>query len=349
MIKPVYIGKREIGAGQPCFIIAEAGVNHNGNMDMAFQLVNMAVAAKADCIKFQTFTTELCESKSALKPDYFFGRDSEKTKLELSKELELNESQFNELKQYCDSKGIIFLSMAADYKALNTLLNIGMEAIKISSSDTLNIPLLERIGETKLPVILSTGMSTIEDIELSFSTLKNNGSTEISILQCTSQYPAPYDEINLHVMKTYQERFKIPIGLSDHSKGIHIPVAAVAMGAHIVEKHFTLSHNLPGVDHAASIEPNELKELIQNIKDVETAFGTNYKSVQPSEREHLLTMRKSLVIAHDTKDGTLLKKEDILVKRPGGGILPSNIDKVIGKRLKKTLFEDDIITWDVLE
>lgn len=349
MYKTIELSGRRIGEGEPAFIIAEIGVNHNGDTEMAFRLIDMAVEAGADCVKFQAFTTELCESKNALKPDYFSGRDRGASKAELSRKWELDRRQFEEIIRYCRDKGTVFLSMVADFRALDMLLEAGAEALKVGSSDTVNVPLLERVGRTRLPVILSTGISTMRDVELAVEVLNDNGTTGLALMQCTSQYPAPPGEVNLNVMREYEKRFGCPAGLSDHTRGIHIPVAAVAIGAKMVEKHFTLSRNLPGVDHAASIEPAEMREMVLNIRDVEAALGSDAKEVQPSEREHLLTMRKSLVMARDAAAGEVLSREDVLVKRPGGGLLPQDIARVAGKRLKKALAEDDMLTWDALE
>ena len=343
------IQNRKVDENSPCFIIAEAGVNHNGDMKLAIKLIDEAKKAGADCVKFQTFSTEFCESQYSLKPSYFNGRDSDQNKLDFSKGLEFNKDEFKILKQYCDEVGIIFMSMAADLPSLEILVDIGTPAIKIGSSDTLNYPLFKYLGQTKLPVIYSTGISTIQDVEQGINYLTENGVTQLAVLQCTSQYPAPIEDINLKVMDTYKALFNVPIGLSDHSKGLHIPYAAVARGAKIIEKHFTLSRNLPGVDHIASIEPFELAEMVQNIREIEKALGTGIKEIKKSESEHLQSMRKSLFSLRDIKKGEYFTLENLGAKRPGGGILPTEIDKFMGKYAKVDIKADEFLEWDMID
>jgi N,N'-diacetyllegionaminate synthase len=346
-MKKQFIQGREISNSAPSFIIAEAGVNHNGSMDLAFKLIDEAKSAGADCVKFQTFNTELCESKYALKPDYFSGRDGKLSKKDFSKSLEFDKAQFRDLKQYCDEKDIIFLSMAADYLSFEILMDIGCPAIKIGSSDTLNFPLFKLIGESKIPVIYSTGISTLENVRAGVDYLYKSGVENVSILQCTSQYPAPFKDINLNVMSEYKKEFGIPVGLSDHSQGLHIPFAAVGMGAKIIEKHFTLSRNLPGVDHVASVEPLELKEMVSGIREIEEAMGDGLKEIKDSEKEHLQTMRKSLFSLNSIKKGEILTLKNVGAKRPNGGMLPTAIDALLGKTAKVDIDEDEYITKEM--
>ncbi|RXJ82214.1 N-acetylneuraminate synthase family protein [Arcobacter sp. F2176] len=346
-MKKQIIQGREISDQAPSFIIAEAGVNHNGSMNLAFKLIDEAKKAGADCIKFQTFNTEMCESKYALKPEYFKGRDGEFNKKDFSKSLEFNKIQFKDLKQYCDEKGIMFLSMAADYPSFEILLDIGCPAIKIGSSDTLNFPLFKLMGESKLPIIYSTGISTLENVRMGVDYLYNSGVEDLSILQCTSQYPAPFKDINLNVMNEYKKEFDVPVGLSDHSQGLHVPYASIGMGAKIIEKHFTLSRNLPGVDHIASIEPHELKEMVLKIREIEDALGDGLKEIKESEKEHLKTMRKSLFSLSSIKKGDIFSLKNIGSKRPGGGILPIEIDSILGKVAKVDIDEDEYITKEM--
>lgn len=348
MINEVFIQDKRIADNSDCFIIAEAGVNHNGDLKLALRLIEEAKAAGADCIKFQTFSTDYCESQYSLKPTYFRGRDSNQTKLDFSRSLEFNKEEFKILKDYCDELDIIFLSMAADIPSLEILLEIGTPAIKIGSSDTLNFPLFKYIGQTKLPVIYSTGISSLEDVEQGIQYLRETGVNQIAIMQCTSQYPAPIEDINLMVMDTYKSKFNLPVGLSDHSKGLHIPYAAVARGAKIIEKHFTLNRNLPGVDHIASIEPHELKELVNNIREIEKAIGDGVKTIKDSEVEHLNSMRKSLFTLKEIKKGETFTLENIGAKRPGGGIVPIEIDKILGRIATKNIRIDEFLEWDMV-
>lgn len=343
-MKKIKIQNKLIGDGEPCFIIAEAGVNHNGSIDLAFKLVDEAKNAGADCIKFQTFYAKNLESKHAVKPDYFKGRDNNLGKMEFMKSLELKPGEFAQLKEYCDKKSIIFMSTVYDLEALDVLVKIEAPALKIGSSDTLNTPLLMEAAKTKIPILLSTGMTNMEEVKFIVKFLKKY-KTDIALFQCTSQYPAPYAEINLRVIETFKKIFDCPVGLSDHSEGIFIPVAGAAMGANMIEKHFTLDRNLSGVDQPASIEPQELKEMIDNIRKTEEAIGNKEKNIQPSEKEHLISMRKSLVAAKNLEKGTIITIKDIFVKRPGSGISPVEIEKVIGKKLRVPVSEDDLFNW----
>jgi N,N'-diacetyllegionaminate synthase len=331
------------------FIIAEAGINHNGYFDLALELVRKAKAAGADCVKFQTFRTSASESKNSTMPGYFEGRIGPVTKQEWSKSIEFSVEQFRDLKKYCEEQDIAFLSTACDIKGLRVLEEIGADAIKIASSDTNNDYLLKATGETGLPVILSTGMSNENEVVHAVEILKNNGTPQIALMQCTSQYPAPYDQTNLRVMETFRKRFNYSVGFSDHSRGIHISIAAAALGAKMIEKHFTLSKNLPGVDHEASISPDEFSEMVTCIRQVESALGTDKKEIQPAELENSKTMRRSLMAAKKLSVGVILKEGDITAKRPGTGLPPSEIDKLVGKKLLKIMEEEDLFSLSMVE
>ncbi len=343
----VQIAGRKIGSAHPAYIIAEAGVNHNGNFDMALKLVEEAHKAGADCVKFQTFNTESCESKYTLKPGYFGGRDRNADKIDFLKALEFDKEQFRDLKQYCDELGITFMSMAADYPSLELLVDIGCPAIKVGSSDTLNFPLFKAIGSSGLPVVYSTGISTLDDVTSGIAYLRDSGVRDICVLQCTSQYPAPVEDINLAVMDVYRREFQLPAGLSDHSEGLHIPIAAVARGASVIEKHMTLSRMLPGVDHIASIEPAELRQMIAWIRDVESAIGDGAKAIRSSEKEHLQSMRKSLFSLRNIRAGEVLTLQNVGAKRPGGGIMPTEIDRLLGRKAAVDIDNDEFITWEM--
>lgn len=342
------IGNRIVSHQSPALVVAEAGINHNGNMEMALHLIDAAARAGADAIKFQTFSTAHCESRYALKPDYFADRDSGLSKHEFSSRLEFDKFQFKDLRSYCNEKGILFFSMAADEPSLDLLVEIGAVAVKIGSSDTLNFPLFKAIGASGLPVIYSTGISSLDDVVSAVGYLRANGVEQMAILQCTSQYPVPYGEVNLRAIDVFRKKFCMPVGLSDHSHGFHVALAAVARGACIIEKHFTLSRNLPGVDHAASIEPNELEHLVSQIRDIEAALGNGEKKIEHSESEHLTTMRKSLFSMQEIRKGTRLTSRHIAAKRPGGGILPSEIDRFLGRRAAVDIPADEFIRWDML-
>lgn len=345
----IRIGRRIIGDRHPCFIIAEAGINHNGNLDMAMQLIDHAKQSGADCIKFQTFNTKASESIHSLKPSYFKGRDGNKSKHDFSRSLEFSRDQFKTLREYCGRSNIMFLSTATDLPSLKLLISIGVDAIKIGSSDTNNFMLLKNAAQTRLPIFLSTGISTFHDIQDSVDFLRSNGSGNVSVLQCTSQYPVPYSQVNLNAMKSFKEKFSLPVGYSDHSAGYHVPVAAVAAGANIIEKHFTLSRNLPGVDHIASIEPFEFKLMVKFIRDVEQSLGNGIKEIESSEKEHLMTMRKSIVAARGIRAGKPITEKDITVKRPGTGLSPKHYYRIIGKKLNTDLKPDDIIKEEMID
>lgn len=341
--------KRNIQENESAFIIAEAGINHNGYFDLALELVSRAKEAGADCVKFQTFRTSASESKHSGKPGYFAGRIGNITKHEWSRSLEFSEDQFRQLKEECERFDIAFLSTACDIEGLRILEKIGAEAIKIASADTNNDYLLAAVGQTRIPVILSTGMSSMVEVAHAIETLQKNGASEIALMQCTSQYPTPCDQINLRVMETYRNTFGRPVGLSDHSEGITIPIAAAALGAGMIEKHFTLSRNLPGVDHAASLEPAEFALMVDAVRQVEAAMGGSEKKVQPEEEENAKNMRRSLMAARGLRAGTVLSSEDITAKRPGTGLPPTEIGKFIGKRLKTDLEPEDLLSHSMVE
>jgi sialic acid synthase SpsE len=289
------------------------------------------------------------ESKHALKPSYFGARESTPDKIEFSRSIELRAEQFATLKTEAERLGLVFLSTACDTMALDVLVGIGVSAIKIGSSDTNNYPLLRKAAGTKLPIILSTGISTQDDIAGSVGEIRGHGCRELVVLQCTSNYPIEPKDADLRVMPQFAEKFRVPVGFSDHSEGGALACAAVALGASVIEKHFTISRLLPGVDHPASLEPAGMRQMVKEIRAIEDALGQSEKEMHDSEREHLLTMRKSLVAARDLPRGHRLASGDLLVKRPGSGIPPSEIDRTVGKRLKVDLLSDDFIRWDMLE
>lgn len=348
-IRQFKIKNKVIGGNNPAFVIAEAGINHNGDIKLAFRLIKEAKKSLADCVKFQTFSTKYCESKYSLKPKYFRGQDKGLNKIEFSKSLEFDRYQFLDLKQFCDQEKIIFLSMAADIPSLELLVKIGVEAVKIGSSDTLNFPLFKAIGQTGLPVIYSTGISTFDDVRRGVKYLYKCSVKKLAVLQCTSAYPPAYEDINLKVIQAYQKIFKVPVGLSDHSLGLHISYAAVAIGSEIIEKHFTLDKKLPGVDHGASLEPREFREMVQGIRQIESALGDGKKRIEHSEKEHLLSMRKSLFTLKDIKHGEKFNLNSIGSKRPGGGVSPAEIDYFLGRRAKFDIPADEFIKRNMVE
>lgn len=326
------------------YIIAEAGVNHNGSIELAKKMVDKAKEVGADCIKFQTFISENIVTKTAVKAEYQRQQTgTAESQLDMLKNLELSFDEFDELNEYCKEKGIEFLSTAFDFESIDFLDSIGMKRWKIPSGEITNLPYLIKIAKLGKPVILSTGMSTIEDIRAAVSVLKENGSGEITVLHCTTEYPAPYYDVNLKAMNTIQSEFNVRVGYSDHTKGIEIPIAAVAMGAKIIEKHFTLDRNMEGPDHKASLEPNELKAMIDAIRNVELAIGDGIKKPAESEKKNLQVARKSIVAKRKILKGEYFSEVNLTVKRPGNGISPMKWFEVIGQIAKRDFEEDELI------
>ena len=312
------------------FIIAEAGDNHNGDYDTALKLVDKAVEAGADCVKFQTFVTERVISKLAEKADY--QKESTGTgesQYEMVKKLELSFEQFRQIKKYCEQKKIIFLSTPF---------------WKIPSGEITNLPYLEKIAHTGKDIIMSTGMCTMEEIQKAIDILKKNGAGKITLLHCNTEYPTPYEDVNLRAMKTMAETFGVEVGYSDHTKGIEVPIAAVAMGAVVIEKHFTLDKNMPGPDHKASLEPDELKQMIQSVRNIEKALGSSEKKPSTSEIKNIDIARKSIVAKKAIKKGEELTEDNLDIKRPGNGISPMYWYDLLGMKAVKDFSEDELIT-----
>ena len=322
-------------------IIAEAGVNHNGSFELAKKLVDKAAEAGVDCVKFQTFKAENLVNKSAKKAEYQVKNTGKNdSQLNMLKSLELTYEQFGELKQYCENKDIMFLSTPFDLESADFLNNLGMEIFKIPSGEITNLPYLRKINSFKKDIILSTGMATLEEIKAALDTLKD---CKVSLLHCTTEYPCPYDSVNLKAMATLKKEFNLPVGYSDHTKGIEIPVAAVAMGAKIIEKHFTLDKNMEGPDHRASLEPDELKSMVYAIRNVEKSFGNGVKEPQEAEKKNIAIARKSIVAKCDIKKGDIFTEENLTCKRPASGISPMKWDEIIGTRAIKDYAEDELI------
>lgn len=343
----ICINNRKIGKGEPVFIIAEAGVNHNGDISIAKRLIDIAKESGADAVKFQTFIAEDITSISSPKADYQKQTtDRDESQLEMLKKFELSFAEFREIKRYCDAVGIIFLSTPFDQKSVDFLDELGIPAFKIPSGEITNFPLLKQIRQKKKPIILSTGMSTLEEIGNAVDLLKINGANDIVLLHCTTAYPAHPDSVNLRAMKTMHQKFNLPVGYSDHTNGITISIAAVALGATIIEKHFTLDKNLPGPDHKASLEPNELMMMVQAIRDVEMAFGNGIKNPAPCEIENEKSIRRSIVANKDIPKNAIIDQDSIIAKRPGTGISPINFSLIIGSRTKKEIKKDTILTWE---
>lgn len=329
------------------YIIAEAGVNHNGDLNLAKDMVKEAKRAGCDCIKFQTYHTENLVTSDAPKAEYQVQNTGNgKSQYDMLKNLELTPENFYELSLICQKEEIDFMSTPFDLDSVDVLSHLLVKAYKVSSGDLTNKMLLEYIALKDRPIILSTGMATIEEIKEAVAWIENKGNKKISLLHCTSNYPAPFRDVNMKAMVTMAEQFPYPVGYSDHTKGIEISIMAVAMGAQIIEKHFTLSRELKGPDHKASLEPDEMKDLVNAIRNVEIAFGDGIKTLSDSEINTREVARKSLVTAGDFCQGYILKEGDLLVKRPGTGTAPKFVEDFIGKKLKSNLPKDYLITKD---
>ena len=325
------------------YIIAEAGVNHNGSLETAYKLVDVAKEAGVDCIKFQTFKADKLASADSKKAEYQIRNSGDESQLDMLKKLELSYDDFRELKKYCDKVGIAFLSTPFDLESIEFLNTIDMPFWKVPSGEITNLPYLLALAETGKPMIISTGMCGMDEIDEALSLIKEKGVDDIKLLHCNTEYPTPFEDVNLRAMNTIRERFDLEVGYSDHTRGIEVPIAAVAMGATVIEKHFTLDRNMEGPDHKASLEPDELKAMVKAIRNIEQSFGTGIKEPSPSERKNIVVARKSIVAACDIKEGTVLSEENLAVKRPGDGISPMKWFEVIGTKAVRDFKEDEQI------
>lgn len=348
-MKTIKIADRRVGNGEPCFIIAEAGVNHNGDINLAKKLIDVAKETGVDAVKFQTFKAEREISKSAAKAAYQKETTgTEESQFEMVKKLELTEEDFAELFTYAGGKGITFLSSPFDEGSVDLLDKLGVSAFKVASGEITNFPLLKHIASKRKPIILSTGMSTIDEVKEALEVIRKQGVEDIVLLHCVSSYPARVEATNLRAIETLRQTLALPVGLSDHTIGITIPVAAVALGACIIEKHFTLDKNLPGPDHRASLEPEELRQMVEAIRNVEKAMGDGVKRPTKEEEEIKKVARRSIVARVDIPEGTIITGDMLTIKRPGTGIEPKYIQKVVGVKVKADIKEDSMITWSDL-
>ena len=328
------------------YIIAEAGVNHNGSLDIAKKLIDAAAESGADAVKFQTFQTDKLVSIYAQKAEYQKKHAMiEETQFAMIKKLELDRNSHLELQSYCKQKKICFLSSPFDLESIDLLVEIGLDIFKIPSGEITNLPYLEKIGALKKKVILSTGMSYLIEVKKAIDILIRCG-TEIKsivILHCNSEYPSPFKDVNLNAMVEMKKEFGIEVGYSDHTLGIEVPIAAVALGAVVIEKHFTLDKNMPGPDHAASLDPIELKQMVMSIRNVEKCFGNGIKEPSESEKKNIISGRKSIVACEDIRKGEVFSQINLAVKRPGNGISPMEWYNLLGKVAIKDFNKDELI------
>lgn len=326
--------------------IAEAGVNHNGDIDLAKKLVDLAAEAGADIVKFQTFKAENLVTADAKMADYQVQNTQEvESQYSMLKKLELKNEDFVELKAYCKEKGIGFLSTGFDLESLEFLKTLKMCLWKVPSGEITNLPYLEFLGGCNEPVILSTGMCYMAEIEDAISVLTKAGLKKnlITVLHCNTDYPTPFEDVHLNAMATIKNNLDVAIGYSDHTPGIEVSLAAVAMGATVIEKHFTLDKNLPGPDHQASLDPAEFKQLVKSIRNIEKAFGRSEKIPSQGEMKNRLVVRKSLVAAHDIEKGETITKDNLTIKRPGSGISPMKFTELLGSKAVRNFSKDELI------
>lgn len=326
------------------FIIAEAGVNHNGDMEIAKQLVDAAVFAGADAVKFQTFKTENLVCKDVKKAEYQIkATDETESQFDMLKKLELTMDMHMQLIEYCRNKKIMFLSTPFDIDSLAYLIKSGIDIIKIPSGEITNYPYLKKAGESGKKIIISSGMSTLEEVQAAITVLQDNGSQDITVLHCNTEYPTPYADVNLKAMLTLRDKLGVTVGYSDHTLGIEVPIAAAALGATVIEKHFTLDKKMEGPDHKASLEPNELQKMVKAVRNIELAMGNGEKVPSESERKNIEIVRKSIVAKCKIKKGDVFAECNLTTKRPGTGINPMEWENVIGKAAKKDFYMDELI------
>lgn len=326
------------------FIIAEAGVNHNGSLVLAKKLVDAAADAGADCVKFQTFVAKDIATKNAAKADYQkLQTDAEESQYDMLKKLELSFDAFAELNAYCGSKNIEFMSTAFDFTSIDFLANLGIGIWKIPSGDITNLPYLIRIAKLNKPVILSTGMSTMEEIKDAIGVLKDYGAGDVTVLHCTTEYPTPFGDVNLKAMQAIRKELGVRVGYSDHTKGIEVPIAAVALDALVIEKHLTLDTTMEGPDHKASLDPDEFKAMVTSIRNIELALGTGLKQPMESEKKNLAVARKSIIASKNISAGEVFTEDNITVKRPGNGISPMRWFEILGEIASRDFKEDELI------
>ncbi|AZO94015.1 N-acetylneuraminate synthase [Halocella sp. SP3-1] len=346
----IKIGNKLINRDNPTFIIAEAGVNHNGDIKLAKKLIDIAVESNVDAVKFQTFSTERLILRDTEKPEYQKkNTESSENQYEMLKKLELDKEDHKILIDYCNKKGIIFLSTPYDEESADLLEGLGIKAYKIASTDTTNLLLLDYLAKKDKPVILSTGMSYLSEVEKAVDIFKKNNMGELILLHCISNYPLEFEKANLQAIKTLEDRFDLLVGYSDHTAGIGVAPYSIALGAKVIEKHFTIDKNLPGPDHKASLSPIELKSCVELIRKIEKAMGTGIKSPLLEEKQVKLLLQKSLVAKVSINKGESIKRDMLTAKRPCGGISPLYLEEIVEKKAKMDIKKNSIIKYEMLE
>jgi N-acetylneuraminate synthase len=349
--EPMKIGNKIIGRGNPCFIIAEAGSNHNRDFHTALKLIDVACEAGADAVKFQVFSADKIYSKKTPMASYLKNKqlvEEDESLYDLIKKLEIPRKWIKDLFEYCKSKNIVFLATPFDVEAVEQLEEVGVEAYKVASFEITHLPMLKRISQTGKPVVLSTGMANLEDIEIALETISNAGKSPVALLHCAIAYPPEFENIHLRAMDTLSQAFQVPVGFSDHTMGHVVDVAAVARGASLIEKHYTLTREQKGPDHVFALEPDELIEMVQAIRQTEKALGSPVKRATEAEAELYRIGRRSLVAARNIPTGTIITEDMIAVKRPGFGIPTKLMSLVVGRKAAIDIEEDDILTWNMI-
>lgn len=348
MIKKVKIGDRRVGEGEPTFIIAELGANHDRNLNQAKELIDVAVDAGADAVKFQVYNAETLYSEKTPQFSYLEELSAGKSIYEVIKENELPREWMEELAEYSRDKDIIFFATPFDREAIDQLYEVGVPVYKWASFEIVDLPLLKYAAGKGKPMLLSTGMCDLADIQVAVDTVCSTGNEDIVLLHCTSLYPTELRQVNLRMMDTMRDAFQVPVGLSDHTLGITIPIAAVARGACVIEKHFTLSRKFKGPDHPFALEPEELRQMVKAIRGVEESFGSPIKKMIPDEEEMARLGRRSIIAGVNIPKGTRLTEDMVTIKRPGYGIEPKFLGIVIGREARRDIEKDDIITWEII-
>jgi N,N'-diacetyllegionaminate synthase len=350
VIPPVTIGGHVIADGGRPFVIAEIGVNHNGDLELARRMVRAARDAGADCVKFQTFRAERVASTAAPKAPYQLRTtDTAESQVEMLRRLELPEVEHRALLELCDELGLVFMSSPYSVDDLEFLVDLGVPAIKIASALLVEPAMVRAAGRSGLPTIVSTGLATLDEVTEAVGTYRDAGGRDLILLQCTTDYPAAVADANLRAMATLRDEFNVPVGYSDHTAGFAVVVAAVALGACVIEKHFTTDRSLPGPDQAASADPSEFQTMVGAARDAAAALGHAEKAPTASERSNIAAMRRGLVAGVDIPAGTVLTEAMLATKRPATGIAPREIDVVIGSRARTTIAADTVLTWDLLD
>jgi N,N'-diacetyllegionaminate synthase len=332
-----------------CWVIAEAGVNHNGNLELAKDLICAAKKAGADAVKFQTFLPDKLASKVAQKAEYQKRDGADDSQVSMLSKLVLNQKNHQDLMAFCKEQDIVFFSSPFDEESADLLENLGVDLFKIGSGEITNLPLLKHVAQKGKPMIISTGMSSLGEVETAVRLINGEGCSQLTLLHCTSNYPANPKNCNLKAIQTLKQAFGLPVGYSDHTMGIEISLAAVALGAEVIEKHLTLDQKLPGPDHEASLNPEEFESLVKGIRKIELSIGDGIKKMTPSEAPIRDIARKSLVAACDLTAGSFLMESQISIKRPGTGLPPAQKALMIGRKLKKDVKNDDLLLWDHIE